>query len=746
MLIEKNRSKKRLTINAIQNGIFYMLFILLPFAVIPMPWDWTDRGISILILIISTAVVFLEILKFIWDGKFSIFKNSVDTGILLVLLASVVSAIFSVDSQISFWGVDMNLGSGLISLLSVVLVCFVMRSFIDTFDEIVKVLTYLCIGISVINLLSVMSFLEIHFLEFLPAYESVFSYGLPWTISAQTLLVLNGAVFIISAGLIMWNREKKEKISALNIGILVLCIISILLFSINQGFWIVLSLIISMAALIYLTWTNIRMKRTQEKKFRNIMLISLLCLLISFSLLKIPQVKESMLGSSESLTQVSLGGDISWEIVSSGISNKFIRAIVGYGQSTFVMLYNLYKPATTEMLSLNNTNFYYGSNEWITSLAEGGIVWVCAWVILGYFLFKELLSQIKRLKRAPGTEKTVIMLALGMSSVFIYTSSLFCHFGIMLKLIFFVIVSLWVVASNIEKLKIPDKFVLKMSAIDTNAGKLKNIQDNAKNVNIFVTVVLTLGLLTILSVWCRILIADVYISSAEYYISSKNTEFQEEDMTSAEKEEFILKTLDRYSKAEDLLKNDSLTNRKLALLNLEAVSFYADEYSGSEDKNIKEDLLDKVSVYRREAASRIQKAVNRSPELYDNWKTSSSVYIGLLSIGFNDYSNDALDSLGRAIDLNSTNYELYYNAAQVYLIKEETDNALSMLVQVLEINPSHIPSILLAGEINKDSGKQDVYISYLNAAKAIMEKYGQTDTDTYKEVIKDLQEADESEE
>ncbi len=743
MLKEKSKSKKRLTINAIQNGIFFMLFVLLPFSIIPMPWDWAERGVSILILIIGTAVVFLEILKFVWDGKFSIFKNSVDTGILLILLASVISTIFSVDPQLSFWGVDMNLGSGLISLIAVILVCFVMRSFIDTFEEIIKVLTYFSVGVFIINILSIISFLDIHFLSSFPVYESVFTYGLPWTLSAQTLLVLNGTVVITSSGLILWNKQENKNLQTFNIVSLILSLITILLFSINQGFSIVLILVLSMALLIYLVWRHIKFKRSGERSFKILLLVPFIILIIFFVLLKIPQIKELIIGSSSSLTQVSLGGDISWKIVSSGISNKFLRAIIGYGQSTFVMLYNMYKPATTEMLAFNSTSFYYGSNEIITNLAEGGILFLCTWIALGYFLFKELIYQIKNLRRNVTNEKTLVTLTLGVSSAFIYISSAFCHFGIILKLVLFILISLWVIASNIDKLKIPEKFVLRMWAVNTDERKIKDIPSKGQNISIVMTIVLVLGFITLTGVWCKILISDIYISSTEQYISEKSSEFKENEPDDEERENFIKRSLEGYSKAESLVKMNSLVNRKLALLNLEAVSLYAEQYTYSDDQNEKEDLLDKISVYKRESVNQVQRAVERNPQFYDNWKAASSTYIGLLSIGLTDYSRDALDALDRASDLNPTNYELYYNAAQVYLSDGDTDKALTMLVKVLELNPSHVPSIILAGDINKELGKNEIYLSYLNAAKVVMEKYGQTETETYKEVIKDIQEAEE---
>lgn len=744
MLREKNKSKKRLTINAIQNGIFYMLFILLPFAVIPLPWDWAERGISILILIVSTIIVALELLKFIWEGKFSIFKNGIDTGIFLVLLASTISTIFSVDTGMSFWGVDMNLGSGLISLIAVILVSFTMRSFIDSFEEIVKVLMYFSVGVSIINIFSLLSFFNVDFLGILPAYKEVFTYGLPWTLSSSTLLVLNSVLILISSALLIWNKNKNKGEYILSIAVLIISLITTILFSVNQNLPIILILILFMSVLIFLTWRILRFKKSEEKSVRIATMIPLTILVISFVLMKIPSIKESIVGSLNLLTQVTLGGDISWEVVSSGMSSNFFRSIIGFGKNSFVILYNMFKPGTTEVLSFNNTSFYNGSSEFLTQLGEGGIIWLGAWIYLGYVMIKEFFSQIKSLKRTGSNEQTVFTSVLSLSSIFIYVTSFFCDWSIVIYLVFFLLISLWIVCSNVGKIKLPDKFVLKMWAVDTNSEKFRNISGSIQKVNISATVVLAVITVWITGVWGKMLVSNIYISSAEAYISEKSVEFEDKNPSYEEKEAFLTEVLDVYSKAEKYEKNNSLINRKLALLNLEKVSLYAEEYTFSDSENEKEELLDKVAIYKREVVNQVQKSVYRNPEIYDNWKTAGSAYMGLLSIGFDDYDRDALAALSKSADLNPTNYELYYNAAQIYLIQEDIDNSLTMLVKVLEINPRHIPSLLMAGEINKELGKNDVYLSYLKAAKAIMEEYDQTETETYQEVVRDIRQEEET--
>jgi len=743
MFRENNKSKKRFTINAIQNGIFYMLFLLLPFSIIPMPWDWATRGTSLLILIISIVIVSLELLKFIWEGKISIFKNSVDLGILFILLASIISTVLSVNPGLSFWGIDMNLGSGLISLVAVILVSYAMRSFIDTFGEIVKVLIYFSIGISIINIFSLMSFCNIDFLQYLPAYKSVFQYGLPWTLSAHILLLLNGVVSITTFGVLVWNRKRNIVGFLMNISVLILSLLTILVFSLNQGFSIILTLFLSLLILVFLTWRYIRFKKPEEKFIRLLIAIPLVIVTILFALLKIPVIRENILASFTLLTQVSLGNDISWEIVFLGVSRRFTRALVGFGKDTFVILYNMFKPATMEVLAFNNANFYYGSSEVITQFAEGGVLWLGAWILSGYLIVKELLSQIRSLKRSESTGRTILILTLGLSALFMYISSFFCHLGILEELIFFIVISLWVVALNLGKGKSSEKFTIKIWVMGTNVKKLKKQSHTTRNINILMTILVGTMALVLIGFWCRTLISNIYIASAEQYISTESIRLEEDNPSQEERDNFLSEVLNRYSKAEMFGEKNPLINRKLALLSLGKISLYSEQYTSSKDQNEQEELLDRIVMYKKEVVNQVQKAIDKDPQIYSNWETASSVYMGLLSIGFKDYDKEALNALSNALDLNPTNYELYYSAAQVYMVQEDTDDALAMLIKVLEINPTHIPSLLMAGEINKGLGEKEIYISYLKAAKAIMEEHDQTETDVYQEVIRGIKQAEE---
>jgi Tfp pilus assembly protein PilF len=95
-----------------------------------------------------------------------------------------------------------------------------------------------------------------------------------------------------------------------------------------------------------------------------------------------------------------------------------------------------------------------------------------------------------------------------------------------------------------------------------------------------------------------------------------------------------------------------------------------------------------------------------------------------------------------AITLNPLNYELYYTLAQVHIVDGDQETALQYLSGVLQINPRHIPSILLAADLSKEAEDLETYAAYLQAAKLILEQEEATELDLYQEIVKALEEVD----
>jgi tetratricopeptide (TPR) repeat protein len=196
-----------------------------------------------------------------------------------------------------------------------------------------------------------------------------------------------------------------------------------------------------------------------------------------------------------------------------------------------------------------------------------------------------------------------------------------------------------------------------------------------------------------------------------------------------------------YATASKFDGNNPLMNRKTGAMYLELVGISAEKYSkNGGDPTANASLISDVGKWKNYALDFTRRSIDVDPAIYSNWETRAQVYMGLVGMGFKDYASDSLYSLQKAVELNPLNYDLYYSEAQVYLINGDKDSALSALTKVLSINAQHVPSYMLAADINNQKGNTLVYESYLKEAKKVLEFTSQTNTDVYKQITDKLNE------
>jgi tetratricopeptide (TPR) repeat protein len=185
---------------------------------------------------------------------------------------------------------------------------------------------------------------------------------------------------------------------------------------------------------------------------------------------------------------------------------------------------------------------------------------------------------------------------------------------------------------------------------------------------------------------------------------------------------------------------NDMYHRRVSLVLSQYVELLVGKYNESEDEGEKKELFDDITAYADIAVEEAKLATDRSQHVYSNWGTRANVYSKMVGVGFKVYSKSALTTTQRAASLNPLNYELYYNAAQLYVVNNDNGSALKTLNQVFTINPEHIPSNILAGELSMNDKDYRQADRYFTNAKDIMEKYGDIDSELYKYVIKRLNE------
>jgi hypothetical protein len=734
--------KRKFNIPTIQKYIFFLILFVAPFAIIPFPWDWTERGMSLLILGLSTIIVVLELIKLVWEGKVTFLKSILDGGIIAILVSMIISTLFSKDINSSLWGADGRLGGGIIVFVAILLVCICARTFIKNIKDVKYALLAFVAGFTITNILSILSFLGVNVWGFIPVYKDLGQAGLPLLRSSKTHLFVNFILMLINTGFLadfLINREGKKAIFTITLIASIVSSINIWIFSINQGIGLIILFVLLAIALWFFGVKKLKITKVVSKDIMMMGIGIILFVLIPTIVLQIPALRTVIIPKSISLVaQVSLGSDVSWIIAASVFVASFARGLFGMGVDTYSIAYNLYKPLNQNLLQYNGVNFYYGGSELFTQFSNGGLVWLIAWGFFGFLILKMIRRDLGKAKIYKDEINNIwLLIVLDITILFIFLSSIFAVYSVLVILLLIVMIAMRSVILEILSKGTEEKFVIKLWT--ANLKPENELGKSAYNINIVLTVVIIcLGLGT-LGLWVSKTIASAYLLKAESFYIEQNKKYENLSPSIEERQTFINSMTYYYATASKYDGNNPIMNRKTGSMYLELVGISAEKYSkDAGDSTQNAALISDVGKWKNYALDYTRKSIDTNPAIYSNWETRAQVYMGLVGMGFKDYASDSLFSLQKAAELNPLNYDLYYSEAQVYLVSGDKDSALASLTKVLGINAQHIPSLVLAGDINNQKGNTAIYESYLKAAKKILETTSQTNTDVYKEITNKL--------
>lgn len=741
----KPKNEGNFNISVLQKKLFKTLVFLLPLAIFPFPWDWTERAMSLLILSISTVILGLEVIKLIWDGKLSILKSTIDIGIFLVLLSMLISTIFSADIYTSLWGIDGRLGNGIIVFIAILLVTIISREFIKGEEDVRSLILFFLIGLFINNFLSLLSFFGINIWGFIPVYKNLYQEGLPLLRSSKVHLLVNFVSVILCIGFIgeylIDGKKKLEYI--LSLLFVFLSIVNIWLFSMGQSLALTIPILIIVVILLFFVLRTLKLDKETSKQIFLLSLICVFFIAIPIIFLQIPRIREALLTDSlQMVTEISLGLDISWIITGSVLVSGLIGGLFGLGVGTYSIGYNMFKPLDAGLLSLGDATFHSAANEVLTRVANGGFLWFLIWLFLGYLLIKSFVSDLQSVNSSADKGSSWRFLVVDVVILTIYLSSFVLSYSVLVIFLLLTFVSLRSVVREYLKKSMEDKFLLKFWALNMSSTPKGN--STLHGFNVFLTIIISCLALILLGLWGSKALASLHVLRAESFTVSANRKYVEDTSlqpTIEEREEFVESLDNFYLKALNFEGGNPLYNRKRSLILLEKIGLLVERFSEIDEENteLRDQYINAIINLKAQAIDLGRKSTEQSPSIYANWLTRSTIYTSLVGIGFQEHIPEATSSLERTVTLNPLNYQLYYSLAQVYIVKEEQETALQLLGRVLEINPRHIPSILLIADLNKEEGNIDMYAAYLQAAQQILEEEEATDLEIYADIIAALE-------
>jgi tetratricopeptide (TPR) repeat protein len=717
-------------ISSIERILFYILLSVLPISILPFPWDLTEKGMTIVILFFTLLICILEIVKVVWSGKIAFLKRDSDLIIFLLFLSFVLTTIFAQDSNLSLFGYDYRLSNGLVGLSSVLLLTFLTRSFISTKKEFLNLLIAFFVGSILTTFFSLISFWGGNIFNIVPKIGTLGMEGFP-TLGSPALIVTYNcvAVFLGYISLNMYrNDDEQIDASWFSVVTMLVNIFSMIIFSMEKkAFTIsILFLLIWFLVLIALFFRKNSLPR--KKKINQILLpFSLLVLIL---VIQIKPIQNVLLGERDILTPISLSLDFSWQITSQTLIESLKNGVLGLGLDSFSVAFTALKPVELVNISVNSSY-----NEVLTSLSNSGFLWLIIWIILGWYLLKDLIQDIKEFD----SRKSIVLILFDALVIFLFSTSFFLTYSIIIKFIFFLLISLGAILRSFYKKENVDNLLLKIWTIGTGNNKKKEVPV----MSVFFTAICMITMILGIVKLGKITLSSMYLLRAESYISKQNELLGDREATLDEESEITENLYRWYMNALKYDKSNPLTNRKASVVAVDKLGILIDKYADTED----EDILEEAVNLRSEAFEYSRNAVNISPSIYSSYNSRALVYLGIINLGYTEYIRDAISVINEAIEMKPLDYENYYNKAQLYYLLQDYTSAFKYSTQSLEIAGDYIPALVLSANVNGIQGHIEIQLSYLEAIKTILENNDLQDIQLYEDVddqIKEIEQEDTS--
>ena len=331
-----------------------ILLGLLPFFVLPFTVDLLTINKTFLVVIFALAIL---LLYFGWGlkmKKLQVLSFYAYVPMLLLLIAGIISAIFSQNVWASFLGSNGKYDQSVIFLLALAIIGFVAS---NVKLNIFKIARFFVVGVVITTLVSFLIAYGVN-LPVLGLVQGGFSLAGP----SYTLAGLQVVAFLISLFVIFSNANEKPLIDKIIHIISLLVLFTYLINTINL---VVISIVIVTIVYAYF-FAGVRVSKDSKKAFMPLFLVMVLVAFLSFfsvtkSFLRIPTFVETpRLPITES-----------WLISAETVRDLPLR---GSGLGTFANDFTLYRPASLNNVPSWTSTFDMPFNGFFYWLAVGGLV------------------------------------------------------------------------------------------------------------------------------------------------------------------------------------------------------------------------------------------------------------------------------------------------------------------------------------------------------------------------------------
>lgn len=358
--------------------------------------------------------------------------------------------------------------------------------------------------------------------------------------------------------------------------------------------------------------------------------------------------------------------------------------VLGIGPNRFADIWSMYKPLGVNNSSFWNVSFAHGSGLIPTFLATTGYLGVIVWLLfLGLFMFDGFKSSFSNLNKELNKE----MVAFFVLAFYLFIASFFYAVGAVIFLLALAFAGIFV----------------GLSASHQPGGHIKILFLDDHRKSFFF--ILSLVIILIASAAASFKFIERFASISYYAKTIQAFQISEENKEPriTEAENMIAKTLSLYV--------NSLYLRTYSQVYTSKINFLVNK--GSE---LSESQKSELQSSLQEAVSGAQAAVNFNNSNYVNFQSLGNVYSLAATLGVEDSYNEAVNAYNKAIEVNPLNPGLQLSLSSLALASNKNSDAKTYALKALELKPDYVDAMLILAQVSKAQGNTKDAVAYAEQA------------------------------
>ncbi len=646
-------------LKAISRGSIYLLVFLTPLFFSPLTQNVLDFQKQTLFLVIALLGLMGWASDALISKKLVFNFNLASVAVVAVMLATLISSLFSLYSYGSLWGLPLDISSSFLTVTGFVLFYFLVINLFSK-DELGKLLFTLVASSFVAALYGILQLCGLFLIPF--DFAKVNSFN---TVGSVNGLGLFLSVVLVAVFSLVFSEKDKKKMGLFALFGAVLFLYLILINFLAA--WIVLvigSLVIFIQSFV---------DRDSFFRGKTVAIASFCLLFLSLIFVAVDIFAGDFVGDiykslPQTPVEISLTNKTSWDVTVSTLKSSAKNLILGSGPGTFVYDYSRYKPEVINQTNFWSVRFGTASDEILGRLATVGILGILFLAaLIGFIAVKgfKMLNEDR--------EDKELVITCYASWLAIVAALFFYPFNFALTFLFWLLSAL-IIGFDEEK-----KRVIEFS--------LGSKAAYAAPLLLVVVLALQLGII----VW----VGKRYFAEVKYLQAMQA--LQKPDYQGAVND--LSLAINSTESAQDNYLRD------LSQVYLARVSA---DIAKSTDQTKTLETIAPLMGQAVEIAKVNTDTVNGNDA--NNWAVRGYVYRELIG-AVKDADSWAVTSYKRAIDLEPASSYFYVELAQVYILKEDLGAATESLLKAIELNPNYSNAHYYLGLIYDKQNKKDEAIA-----------------------------------